>query len=55
MTGALIGLILGAIWGAIIAWRRNGNAMDIAQYAVGFGIALALLGLFVSVFIVRMT
>lgn len=37
--------LLGAIWGAVVARRRKGNRLDMAQYAVGFGIAFGLAAL----------
>lgn len=49
-----LGACLGALWGALLARRRGGSRLDIAQYAAGFGIALALLGLFATVILQRM-
>ncbi|WP_171234453.1 MULTISPECIES: hypothetical protein [unclassified Ruegeria] len=46
--------ILGAILGALTAKKRNGNGADMAQYAAGYGIAFALLGLIISLILVRM-
>jgi len=50
-------VIAGAVIGAIIGYRqaasRGGNAMDRAQYAAVHGIALALLGLFITLIIDR--
>ncbi|NOD46546.1 MULTISPECIES: hypothetical protein [unclassified Ruegeria] len=46
--------ILGAILGALTAKKRNGNGADMAQYAAGYGIAFALLGLVISLILVRM-
>ncbi|SHJ13899.1 hypothetical protein SAMN05444404_1517 [Ruegeria lacuscaerulensis ITI-1157] len=45
--------ILGAILGAVTARRRKGSGADIAQYAAGYGIAFALLGLVASLILVR--
>ena len=45
---------LGAILGAMAAKRRKGNAADMAQYAAGYGIAFALIGLILSLVLVRM-
>ncbi|WP_169794823.1 hypothetical protein [Ruegeria profundi] len=45
--------ILGAILGAITARKRKGSGADIAQYAAGYGIAFALLGLVLSLLLVR--
>ncbi|KUF11564.1 hypothetical protein [Pseudoponticoccus marisrubri] len=41
--------ILGAIIGARTAKGRKGNRLDIAQYAVIYAIAFALLGLIVTI------
>lgn len=46
--------LFGALWGGFLARRRNGNAMDIAQYAASFGIAFAIGGLVLTVIIDRM-
>ena len=50
----IIGGLLGIALGLIMARRRGGNRLDMAQYAAGFGIALGLVGLFVSIFVERM-
>jgi ABC-type Mn2+/Zn2+ transport system permease subunit len=47
------GFILGAVIGALTARKRGGKPADIAQYAVGFGIAFCLLGLFLTIFLER--
>lgn len=46
--------ILGVVLGALTARRRKGSGADIAQYAAGYGIAFALLGLAASLILVRM-
>lgn len=46
--------ILGAILGALTAKKRNGNGADLAQYAAGYGIAFALVGLVISLVLLRM-
>lgn len=46
--------LLGAIIGAVIAKRRKGKLLDIAQYAGAYGIAFGVLGLFVNVILLRM-
>ncbi|MEX5729402.1 hypothetical protein Ga0609869_002755 [Rhodovulum iodosum] len=46
--------LAGALWGGLLARRRKGNGYDIAQYAAGYGIAFALLGLFASVLLDRL-
>ncbi len=47
------GAILGALIGALTARKRGGKPADMAQYAAGYGIALALLGLFLTIFLER--
>ena len=44
----------GALWGGYLARKRGGKALDIAQYAAGYAIALSLAGLFVTIFIERL-
>lgn len=48
------GLILGALFGALTARRRGGKPADMAQYAAGYGIALGLLGLFLTIYLERL-
>ncbi|ETA52193.1 MULTISPECIES: hypothetical protein [Ponticoccus] len=50
----IAGAILGAILGGIVAARRKGNKADIAQYAVVYGIALALAGLVLTIAIEKL-
>jgi hypothetical protein len=40
----LIGALLGALLGGAVAWRRQGNRLDIAQYAGVFAIFGFLIG-----------
>lgn len=46
--------LIGIACGIIAARRQQGNRLDQLQYAAGFGIAFALAGLFLAVFIDRM-
>ncbi|NNE53579.1 MAG: apolipoprotein acyltransferase [Sulfitobacter sp.] len=46
--------IIGALIGGLTARRRNGNRLDIAQYAAGYAIAFALLGLIITVLLDRL-
>ncbi len=46
--------LLGAIIGGLTARKRKGNRKDIAQYAVGYGMAFLILGLFVTILIDRL-
>ncbi|MGR3599145.1 MULTISPECIES: hypothetical protein [Roseobacteraceae] len=47
------GAVLGAALGAITARRKGGNRLDMLQYAAACAIALAIVGLFATVFIHR--
>lgn len=47
----IIGTLLGALIGGITAKKRNGNRLDIAQYAAGFAIAFALVSLILTIII----
>ncbi|WP_164681849.1 hypothetical protein [Fuscovulum blasticum] len=49
------GFVIGAIYGTLSARQRGGKAADMAQYAAGYGIAVALLGLFLTLLISRLT
>jgi uncharacterized membrane protein YeaQ/YmgE (transglycosylase-associated protein family) len=44
---------IGALIGGFTARRRRGNRKDIAQYAAGYGIFFALIGLVVTIVIDR--
>lgn len=44
----IAGLVFGALGGALLAKKRGGKPLDIAQYAAGFAIAFGLLGLFAT-------
>lgn len=50
----LVGLILGAIIGAMTAKRRGGNRLDLLQYGAVFALIGAVIGLFVTVGVERM-
>ncbi|MDG2339657.1 MAG: hypothetical protein P8L32_00480 [Paracoccaceae bacterium] len=52
MLPVIVGL-LGAVIGSIIARRRKGTLLDILQYAGAFFIAFAIVGLIISVIIIR--
>ena len=45
----LLLLLAGAVAGALVARRRGGNGLDMAQYAAGFAIAFAVAGLFLTI------
>lgn len=44
----IVAAAIGVVYGALLARRRGGKGLDMAQYAAGYGIALALLALFAS-------
>lgn len=45
--------LVGAVIGGITARRRGGRGLDIAQYAGSFAMAFAIVGLFITVFLLR--
>lgn len=45
--------VFGALLGAMVASRRKGKPLDILQYAAGYGIPFAMLGLFVTLIVHR--
>ncbi|MDF1621344.1 hypothetical protein [Pseudothioclava nitratireducens] len=51
----IAGLVIGAIWGDRRAKARGGNGFDRAQYAAVHAIALALLGLIITLIVDRMS
>lgn len=53
MIYPLAGFLIGAITGALSAFRRGGKPADIAQWGVAFGLLFGLIGLFILVFIER--
>ena len=46
--------LIGALLGWSTARSRKGSRLDMAQYAAGFGIAFAILGLFLTLLIERL-
>lgn len=50
----IAGFLLGAAFGARKALKSGGKRLDALQYGAGFGIAFALLGLFLTLFIDRL-
>jgi hypothetical protein len=47
------GFALGAVLGALTARKRGGKGADLAQYAAAYGIAFAILGLFLTIVLAR--
>ena len=53
MDLVIVAALIGAIVGGLTARRRKGNKLDIAQYAAGYGLAFAILGMIAFVIIAR--
>lgn len=53
MPFAIIGFLLGALWGAIRAKSRGGKTADLVQWALVHGLILAIIGLLVAIATVR--
>ena len=49
----LLSGLFGAILGVAIARKRRGKGLDMAQYAAGYGILFALIGLIITIIIDR--
>ena len=49
----IAGFVLGAAFGARKARKAGGKRLDLMQYGAGFGIAFALVGLFVTLVLDR--
>ena len=52
MLPLIVGLF-GAVVGAMIAYRRKGRFLDIAQYAGAYFLAFAIIGLLIGVIVLR--
>ena len=50
----IAGLLGGAAYGAMLAKRRKGNRLDMLQYAAGYGIAIGLVAVFLTILIDRL-
>lgn len=50
----LAGLVLGAMYGAMLAKKRGGRGLDRLQYGAVFAIAFGVLGMFLTIFIERL-
>jgi hypothetical protein len=49
----LVAALIGALVGGLTSKRRDGNRMDIAQYAAGYGMAFVVVGLIATVVLDR--
>lgn len=50
----LLGAVLGALTGVMVARRRRGKVADLLQYGFVYALIFALIGLFVTLIIHRM-
>ena len=50
---AILCALIGAIFGTIRAKRRNGNRLDMLQYASVFALIFAIVGMFITIMIER--
>ncbi len=53
MIYPLVGIVIGAVLGAIMAKRRGGTRADMAQWGAALAMIGGVIGLFVLVFIER--
>jgi uncharacterized membrane protein YgdD (TMEM256/DUF423 family) len=51
----LLGAILGAVSGSLVAYRRKGSLADILQYGFVYAMIFALAGLFLTLIIHRLS
>ena len=49
----LVSALVGAVVGGLTARKRNGNRLDIAQYAAGYAIAFTLASMIIAVILDR--
>lgn len=53
MSLVYAGLVLGALVGAFQAKRNDGQTKDVLQWAAVYGIIFGIIGLFLTIFILR--
>lgn len=49
-----LGFLIGALIGALVAYRKGGNKLDMLQHGIAFAIMFALVALFINIAILRM-
>lgn len=49
-----VSILIGALFGGWRAWKRNGNRLDIAQYAGVYLIIFGMLGMILTIVLERM-
>ncbi|GHE05670.1 hypothetical protein U879_04070 [Defluviimonas sp. 20V17] len=50
----IAGLVLGGLWGGMLARRRGGARLDIAQYAAVYAILFGVLGMIATIALERL-
>lgn len=50
----LVGLAVGAVFGALLARKRGGRGLDMLQYGAGYAIMFGLICLFISIILSRL-
>ena len=53
MIFPLVGIVFGALYGALAARRRGGKTADLLQWAAVWAILLGLVGLFLTILLQR--
>lgn len=53
MSLGILGLILGALFGIWRAKKAGGNGADLAQYAIVFGMIFGIVGVIITLIIIR--
>lgn len=53
MIFPLAGMVLGALLGAVQAWRRGGKVYDMLQWGAVFALIFGLIGLFFVIIVLR--
>ncbi len=49
----VIAFLIGAALGAWHAKRQNGNRKDMFQYALSYGLIFAVIGMFITIYLLR--
>ncbi|WP_439109348.1 hypothetical protein [Lentibacter sp.] len=49
-----LGFLIGALTGAVVAYRKGGNKLDMFQHGIAFAIIFAIVALFINIAILRM-
>ena len=47
-------VVIGALWGAYTARKRGGQGLDMLQYGLGYGLFFGVIGMLLSILILRL-